>query len=83
MSPNPNTLTLFLNPNANPTPNPPLPNPNQEHGVARQWVLESIRPSTLPPDPKQEYGPSGRVSEEAYLRMCADTRGVLLHALKW
>ena len=52
-------------------------------GAARQWVLEPLRPSTLPPDPKQEYGPSGRVSEEAYLRMCADTRGVLLHALKW
>ena len=55
-------------------------------GAARQtaqWVLEPLRPSTLPPDPKREYGPSGRVSEKEYLRMCADTRGVLLHALKW
>ena len=55
----------------------------EEHGAARQWILEPIRSSTLPPDQQREYGPSGRVSEETYLRMCADTRGVLLHALKW
>ena len=69
----------------------PTPTPTHEErgaaiGAARQtaqWVLEPLRPSTLPPDPKREYGPSGRVSEKEYLRMCADTRGVLLHALKW
>ena len=56
---------------------------HEEHGAARRWIVEPIWPSTLPPNPKEEYGPSGHVSEEAYRRMCTDTRGVLLHALKW
>ena len=49
------------------------------------FTCAGFLPSSLPPDLKRMYSPSGRVDEQEYHLLCASPqpRGVLLHALKW
>ena len=53
--------------------------------LARNLKLVALAPTTLPPDARRQYSHDGKVSEAEYRELCAnpETRGVLLHALKW
>ena len=54
-------------------------------GHDRGFRCAPLQKMSLPPDPSRQYNHDGRVTKEEYEELCRqpETRGCLLHALKW